>query len=94
MREVNMCVGCIVVSPEGRNLLHSCGLTQLAARLVPTEELLIKNLVRLIRQDQSATRIAHNEFCCYEILAILSVNANRKVRYRYLIGIIPVMLRN
>ena len=42
--------GCIVVSDDGKNLVLRGGVTQLAARHVPTEDLLIRNLVRLIRQ--------------------------------------------
>ncbi len=43
-------LGCIVVSEDGKNLVLRGGVTQLAARHVPTEDLLIRNLVRLIRQ--------------------------------------------
>ncbi len=39
-----------MVSEDGKNLVLRGGVTQLAARHVPTEDLLIRNLVRLIRQ--------------------------------------------
>ncbi len=39
-----------MVSEDGKNLVLRGGVTQLAARHVPREDLLIRNLVRLIRQ--------------------------------------------
>ena len=45
--------GCVVLSEDGRNhLVVKSGITNLTARHVNTEELLIRTLVRLIRQGR------------------------------------------
>ena len=49
VRDTGNTEGCIVVSPDGEKLLQKTGVNNINVRYVPSEEVLLKHVVRLVR---------------------------------------------